>query len=297
MSFSRRMWFEKEPLLQREGITEKLAIRIRNAIYEILDLYGKKIEKDEYWTNSYSQTDYTSMILIRMFADTYWITIDSLPEYFNKTMEYIKDWFFKQERHKQYDFIEFIYTYLQSEVNIQQIWYFPKNEWCNKYLHSINRILKSENSAYILLKSWDIVPITEESEIECIQESLEVPYENVKKHIKDAIKLFKEEPKNYRNSIKESISAVEVMCRELTGMPKATLWDALKHLKESWVEIHPALEKGYSCIYWYTNDEWWIRHGFKMNSIEVTFDDAKYMLVSCSAFINYLIWKSQQIKQ
>jgi len=64
----------------------------------------------------------------------------------------------------------------------------------------------------------------------------------------------------------------------------------IKKLKENGVHIHTALENAFSALYGYTSDENGIRHGgidFKNAPVE----DAKYMLVSCSAFVNYLIEK------
>jgi len=96
---------------------------------------------------------------------------------------------------------------------------------------------------------------------------------------------------NYRNPIKESISAVESLCNLITGR-KDTLGDALKKL-EAKVVIHPALKKGFSSIYGYTSDADGIRHGL-LEETNLDFEDAKFMLVSCSAFVNYLIAKSQK---
>ncbi len=97
---------------------------------------------------------------------------------------------------------------------------------------------------------------------------------------------------DFRNSIKESISAVESLCQKITGKPKATLGDALKAIeKNGRVNLHSALKRGYEAIYGYTSDADGIRHAMSEQS-NCDFADAKYMLVSCSAFINYLIEKS-----
>ena len=53
------------------------------------------------------------------------------------------------------------------------------------------------------------------------------------------------------------------------------------------VHIHEAMKSAFEKLYGYTSDENGIRHGgidFKGASS----DDARYMLISCSAFINYL---------
>ena len=108
-----------------------------------------------------------------------------------------------------------------------------------------------------------------------------------------ATELFSRRPlPDYENSIKESISAVEAVCSIITGLSgkNATLGKTIKKLKDYGVHIHPSMENAFSSMYGYTSDEDGIRHGgidFKWAPAE----DAKYMLVSCSAFVNYLIEK------
>ena len=65
--------------------------------------------------------------------------------------------------------------------------------------------------------------------------------------------------------------------------------DALKKLDDS-LNIHSALKSAYSKLYGYTSDKDGIRHSI-LEEPNLSFSDAKYMLVSCSAFINYLIGK------
>jgi len=94
---------------------------------------------------------------------------------------------------------------------------------------------------------------------------------------------------NYRNSIKESISAVESLFKILTGNKSATLSDGLKEIKST-IDVHPALISGFEKIYAYTSDQRGIRHAI-FDSDKTSFSDAKFMLVSCSAFINYVVGK------
>ena len=49
-------------------------------------------------------------------------------------------------------------------------------------------------------------------------------------------------------------------------------------------------------MYGYTSDKDGIRHDFG-NDSNVDFEETKYMLVSCSAFMNYLIGISAKISQ
>lgn len=60
-------------------------------------------------------------------------------------------------------------------------------------------------------------------------------------------------------------------------------------------QYNELLEQEFSSLYGYTSDEDGIRHGgidFKNAPAE----DAKYMLVSCSAFVNYLIEKYEKVQ-
>jgi len=88
---------------------------------------------------------------------------------------------------------------------------------------------------------------------------------------------------DYRNSIKESISAVEYIVGKITG--KHTLGNGLKKLGKV---IPKTLKVAFEKLYAYTNDVGGIRHALNDAKENVTFKEAKFMLVVCSAFINYL---------
>ena len=76
------------------------------------------------------------------------------------------------------------------------------------------------------------------------------------------------------------------MARVLSGSPKATLGEALKVLERK-RQLHPALKDGFSKLYGYTSDEDGIRHAM-LDEPNITQADAKYFLLSCTSFINYL---------
>jgi len=161
-----------------------------------------------------------------------------------------------------------------------------------KMAKEFNRILEDEVSAYRILDNL-VVPVTNKSELATIGEAMNLPYDPVQTHISKALSLYADRKNpDYENSIKESISAVEAMCCIITGLTgsKATLGAAIKKLKDNGVHIHGAMENAFSSLYGYTSDESGIRHGgidFKNAPAE----DAKYMLISCSAFVNYLMEK------
>ena len=134
-----------------------------------------------------------------------------------------------------------------------------------------------------------ITKITDEHEIESINESLTNSDDDIYKHINKALyHLSNRDRPDYENSIKESITAVETICNKIADKRKATLGDALKVLKQKGAKIHPALNDSFLKLYGYTSDANGIRHSGDLGGPDSTFEEAKFMLVSCCAFINYL---------
>ena len=109
-------------------------------------------------------------------------------------------------------------------------------------------------------------------------------------HLSKALELYAFRPEgDYCNSIKESISAVEAYCREKTG--ENNLGDALKKLEKVGVVIPNVLRTAFEKLYAYTNQPTTgIRHALMDSSGTYVpkAEEALFMLVSCSAFINYL---------
>ncbi len=57
--------------------------------------------------------------------------------------------------------------------------------------------------------------------------------------------------------------------------------------------MHPALNRAFSNLYGYTSGGDGIRHAL-LDEPNLDFEDAKFMIVSCSGFINYLISKASK---
>lgn len=168
--------------------------------------------------------------------------------------------------------------------------------WLREVPKAINLILEEEKSGYRFIND-KFVNIVSETELKAITEASKSPYHSVNTHIQKALMLYSDRKNpDYENSIKESISAVEAMCCIITGMTgaSATLGAALKKLEDSGVVIHSALRDAFSKMYGYTSDANGIRHG-GIDFKNAPSEDAKYMLISCSAFVNYLIEKQSKI--
>ena len=98
---------------------------------------------------------------------------------------------------------------------------------------------------------------------------------------------------DFRNSIKESISAVEGTAQLFAGNPQATLGAALSVLERRG-HLHGALKSSLSSLYGYTSDGDGIRHAM-LEEPTLTFTDAKFMYVACSAFVNYMLAKAADL--
>lgn len=148
------------------------------------------------------------------------------------------------------------------------------------------------NFAYRIINNR-ITEITSEVEIAAINEALSSSQDVVKNHLDNALRLFTQRPTgDFCNSIKESISAVEAMSRYLTGEKVLNF----KKMEEKGLVIPSVLRNTFEKLYGYTNDEkTGIRHALMDN--EGTYvphaEEALFMLVSCSAFINYLKMKTK----
>lgn len=173
---------------------------------------------------------------------------------------------------------------------------FDRNE-NGEFRNYCNAVLERELSAYRFVGE-KLTQITSDVEIAAVEEAMaaEDSFCHVALHIKTALGLLADRKSpDYRNSIKESVSAVEAACGLITNNEKATLGEAIKELK-SHVGLHPALEKAFSSMYGYTSDAEGIRHAL-MDEPTLAFEDAKFMLVTCSAFVNYLTAKSAKARR
>ena len=152
----------------------------------------------------------------------------------------------------------------------------------------INDIFKDEFVGYRFVDE-KIVQITNETEIAAIEEALSQKNDKVKEFLQKAINFISiSGGKDYANSIKESITAVEALCKLIVGNDSGTLGGALKIIEKK-KSIHPAFKEALLKLYGFTSDESGIRHGGNVVKTDLGFEDAKFILVTCSAFINYMI--------
>ena len=161
------------------------------------------------------------------------------------------------------------------------------------FVDSMNRQFVRLNYGYRIINKY-VTPISSKEEVESIEEAIENAKDNIKEHLNSALKHLSDKDKpDYRNSIKESISAVGALCREMTG--ENDLGKALYSLEKKQVFLHPQLKAAFGNLYNYVNEKQsGIRHELmdETSTYVPTYHEAKYMLVICSAFINYLNGKN-----
>ena len=271
-SFSERKGLKPpRQTVQTHGMTDEL----RNSLWNALHLMVW--ESDDFMHSRMSLPkidDFSAHLWFRYFKKP----IDERPTYaYNNRSEQIlkliRDYFFAAEWNEVYDFLEFVADAFKREKP--------------RLAEFFNRVLTSEMSAYRFIDG-KLIDITNEQEREMLEEALaDTRFAGVTAHLERALALLTDRKQpDYRNSIKESVSAVEAMARVVSGNEKATLGEALKVLEKGG-KLHVALKDGFSKIYGYTNDEHGIRHAM-LDVPDLTQDDAKYFLLSCTSFVNYL---------
>lgn len=178
-----------------------------------------------------------------------------------------------------FDLIEFTARTLATSVApVRQQWF-----------EMLNRVLESKGCAYRFVAEH-LVPLTNTAEAIEVVRGAESAIPDVGAHIREAAKLLPPNGgANPRNSIRESIAAVEAALRHLNGNPSASLTEGLAVFEEKHGPLHPSLRQGLALFYAYTADESGVRHALIEETTALTGDDARFMLVTCSAFTNYLV--------
>ena len=270
--FSERLGFKELPtLLQMEGVSETLKHSIWN--YTI-DLF----EHDGGWFQG-------SRAIAQFFRKS---PVDELPVYDIPCREWTKEYYYSLAWFEVYDFVEFIST---RYANI-----FPHRRVHQaKDLQAVfNFIFETEHAGYRFI-AGSLVPISSSTETAEVSSAIEITsrtgLNGANEHLKTALALFGKRPDpDYRNCIKEAISAVESIAVQIGASKAQGLSGALADL-DAKVPIHPALRAAFVKLYGYTSNESGIRHAI-LDSPNIGFDEAKYMIVACSAFVNFIAAKA-----
>ncbi|MES2431720.1 MAG: hypothetical protein V4556_12345 [Bacteroidota bacterium] len=262
---------------------DSMDIDLRNSLWNVIDLYINEPLKKE-------NTNYLEYSSFRIFFESLWFSfykepMDQMQSYKHDIINNLRNRFFKWDYLDVYDLIDFIVQIDNPPFEKQS------------FIKGINFILERELSGYRIIKNV-LAPIINNNEILEIENALNNTtsdkFKGAHIHLTEALnKLSDRKRPDYRNSIKEAISSIESICQVIANDPKAELGKALKILRAK-MPIHGALEQGFLKIYGYTSDSDGIRHALLEES-KLEQEDAMFMLVSCSAFVNYLIIKANKM--
>lgn len=265
-------------------VREQITPEIQNAICSCYDRFIRRLKSP---LNIY----FDDSVLQRMERHIWTHFLNQRESKFPVTLErynHISTDYFENSKNPWYcklDLLEFTIKYLLNE----ECSYNKECRMTKAFIRDLNSEFQRLNFAYRIVNG-ELVEITSEAEIKAIESALHDSKKNIQIHLNKALELYAQRPVgDYRNSIKESISAVEAYCREQTG--ESTLGSALKKLVSAGIVIPPMLKDAFEKLYVYTNQpDTGIRHALMDDTGTYTpgAEEALFMLVSCSAFINYL---------
>ena len=275
--FSERYGYKKinESMLF-EQIPEYLRKRLWNILFAII-FYPIQARKQ------FSYEDEVMAFIMKLWDEFLKKDIEELSDLIkygenNQYRDHIKNWFFVSEWFEIYDFIQFI---CKS---------YPIEEVKDKLINIINETLKDERAPYRII-DYIVTPITNKEEIEEIEKALKPPdkFSSIREHLGKALeRLSDRKNPDYQNSIKESMSALDSLVSAIKD--KKTIFP--KFANE--LDIHKALKDGFVKLYSWSSDAEGIRHGITGEKLKPLQTEARYMLVTISAFINYVIDKYSQ---
>ncbi len=280
-SFSERVGIKKPRELQINSID----LELRNRIWNLLD--------QAFWSK-------TSGSWLEKREAALWVSIwdgflKQKLSVFVSNLNYVNHTTVIPPLYGHYAKLEWseVYDFLEYVVN-KFAW--GSTSELDRFVRKLNEVLAEELAGFRLSNGL-IVQITSSLELKEIESAISSPNDLVATQIQSALqKLTDRQSPDFRNAIKDSIGAVETAAKNAAGIAKGTLSDALKIIRKSW-NVHPALIEGYDKLYGYTCDADGIRHGL-MDDPNLDFASAKYMVVSCSAFANYLVAESiQRVKK
>jgi hypothetical protein len=277
VTFTQR-WIFMKSFSERKGIVSpsetfqvsSMNEELRNSIWNVFDLNVWGSERFMWANHGVPGINAFSRAL---WFDFYKKPMDTRPETSSEILAQIRKKFFASTWNQIYDFIEYVVqTFPRS---------YPRLE---KHL---NEVLDRELAGYRIISGF-VVDVTNEQEVQLLEDALsDGRFSGVTAHLQRALELLADrENPDYRNSIKESVSAIESIARIVAENPKATLPDALKALERNG-RLHTALKDGFMKLYAYTSDEQGIRHAM-LEVPELTPADAKFFLLSCTSFVQYL---------
>jgi len=211
--------------------------------------------------------------------------LESVKE--NVLVEIIENTILKDKYNKIFDLLEYTTILFEATIHCYGNNVLRRDNYYTLY----NNLFESEYIGYRFLDRC-IVPITDPIEVQSIKQAFSDSYNKVREHISKANRFLSDRDKpDCENSIKESISALEALAQIITRTDgaQASLGKMLTKLEKEKI-ITSAMKGAFSALYGFASNSRGVRHSGNNGDI-VSFEEAKYILVVSTAFINYVMSK------
>lgn len=264
---------ERRTLIQSNELDEETRTGLWNILVILRRIFDKR-------TTSYYGRTTEEELLSSLWARHFKRPLDELPRP-DRTWEKVKEEILEGQ---WFDALEVLERIIKVLAHVEE----ERGEYYrDAFAEAINDRFETYLVGYRFIGN-EITPVDSSAEAAAIESALEdaLSVAGARHALERAVELLADRQNpDYPNSVKESVSAVEAVTKKITG--ETTLGAGLKKLQESGLTIHPALKDGWLKLYGWASDEDGVRHG-AIDAASVDQTMAKYILVSCSAFVSYL---------
>lgn len=274
LTFSQANGYEELPEpLKLEDLPEDARTRIWNALYWFMrySVFGHSVDGD--WHD----------ILLEVHLNHYVLPLDQWDQSFEYHRSRLREAIKWSEFNEVFDLIQFVLRHAQCPEDL---------------IDAMKRAFADSRLAYAIDKGPPptIIPAATEEEGRAIIESSELLRHaglgGSEAHLRRASEFIN--ASDWASSIRESISAVESVARQLDPNESGTLTRALASLEKRQA-LHPAFKEALAKLYGYTSDEQGVRHALlDQSSANVGKDEAVLMLGACASFASYL-WRKYEV--
>ena len=215
--FSERLGYSPKKELQVESMDGGMRNRLWSVVrYHLLGIYhyevpiGHRFIEDELWDRFFKRSQ------------------DDFPDLIDEKLNVLKADFLRCPWHQAFDFLEFIaQNYPECEHDFYSQY---RSATLNRFIEVVNVILEEEHSGYRFVGTA-LSPITSREEVMEVGTALDSPGPSAGNLQKALEHLSNKNQPDFRNSVKESISAVESMANLITGVKNPNLKKALPRVE------------------------------------------------------------------
>ncbi len=270
-SFSERLGITSQKTLQRDEMDRELRVSLWNSYLELHDYFRGK---PSFFRNSLFESVWKNFLR------------EPMDEFRTDNFEVVKKIFLEGEVHTVMSLIEHCMEFLITEK-------IPK-PYIDNVRNFFNEALEDGASVYRIINNSTVGEITGKYELGSIREASNVRFRSVSNHINKAVSQFADRKSpDYPNSVKESISAIEALAKEITGKDNAKF----KHLVHELPLQHPALISAIKNLYGFASDGAGIRNAKSGEPLEVDQGSALFILIICSSLVNYIIFQESKLRK